>query len=107
MFSALTTHLGFSEFDERDFVSGVQLLSDNYGAILSGNAALNGVTVTNVCRYSDTRVVCSHSGFVQGVSGAGSLFAAAPPVSGAGKGSNRGGARKVAASAANARLGGQ
>ncbi|KAF8066586.1 hypothetical protein FPV67DRAFT_1495604 [Lyophyllum atratum] len=38
---------GHCEFDQKDFVSGVQLLSDNYGDIISGNAALNGVTVTN------------------------------------------------------------
>ncbi|KAF8868541.1 hypothetical protein BD779DRAFT_1595129 [Infundibulicybe gibba] len=44
---------GHCEFDEKDFVSGVQLLSDNFGQILAGNAALNGVTVTNVrCRFS-------------------------------------------------------
>ncbi|KAF5370901.1 hypothetical protein D9615_009820 [Tricholomella constricta] len=38
---------GHCAFDEQDFVSGVQLLSDNYAAIINGNAALNGVTVTN------------------------------------------------------------
>ncbi|KAG6844766.1 hypothetical protein H0H87_003989 [Tephrocybe sp. NHM501043] len=38
---------GHCEFDEKDFVSGVQLLTDNYGTIINGNAALNGVTVTN------------------------------------------------------------
>jgi len=38
---------GHCEFDQKDFVSGVQLLSDNYGDIINGNAALNGVTVTN------------------------------------------------------------
>lgn len=38
----------YSEFDQKDFVTGVQLLTDNYADILSGNAALNGVTVTNV-----------------------------------------------------------
>jgi hypothetical protein len=37
-----------SEFDQKDFVTGVQLLTDNYGDILAGDAALNGVTVTNV-----------------------------------------------------------
>lgn len=38
---------GPCEFDQRAFVSGVQLLTDNYGAIITGNATLNGVTVTN------------------------------------------------------------
>lgn len=38
---------GHCEFDEKDFVSGVQLLTDNYSAIIGGNGALNGVTVTN------------------------------------------------------------
>ncbi|KXN91576.1 hypothetical protein AN958_00369 [Leucoagaricus sp. SymC.cos] len=38
---------GHCEFDEKDFVSGVQLLTDNYGAVINGQATLNGVTVTN------------------------------------------------------------
>lgn len=41
-----------SEFDEADFVSGVQLLTDNYGAIVVGNGQLNGVQVTNVSLLS-------------------------------------------------------
>jgi len=38
---------GHCEFDQKDFVSGVQLLTDNYSAVIGGNAELNGVTVTN------------------------------------------------------------
>ncbi|KAJ7209421.1 hypothetical protein C8J57DRAFT_1733845 [Mycena rebaudengoi] len=38
---------GHCEFDEQDFVLGVQLLTDNYAAILTGNAQLNGVNVIN------------------------------------------------------------
>jgi len=38
-----------SEFDQKGFVSGVQLLTDNFGAILAGNGTLNGVSVANVC----------------------------------------------------------
>ncbi|KAF9457418.1 hypothetical protein BDZ94DRAFT_1273229 [Collybia nuda] len=38
---------GHCEFDQKDFVSGVQLLSDNYADILAGGATLNGVAVTN------------------------------------------------------------
>lgn len=41
-----------SEFDEQDFVLGVQLLTDNYAAILTGNAQLNGVNVINVCLFA-------------------------------------------------------
>ncbi|TFK36198.1 hypothetical protein BDQ12DRAFT_610114 [Crucibulum laeve] len=39
---------GHCEFDQKDFVSGVQLLTDNFGQIINGNAVLNGVTVANV-----------------------------------------------------------
>ncbi|KAG5220587.1 cyclin F-box [Salix suchowensis] len=38
---------GHCEFDQRDFVSGVQLLSDNYATILAGQGVLNGVNVNN------------------------------------------------------------
>ncbi|RDB16618.1 hypothetical protein Hypma_002863 [Hypsizygus marmoreus] len=55
---------GHCEFDERDFVSGVQLLTNNYAAILSGNGALNGVTVTN-------GVVGNEQVFAGAVTGAG------------------------------------
>ncbi|KAG5636602.1 hypothetical protein H0H81_007427 [Sphagnurus paluster] len=37
---------GHCAFDQRDFVSGVQLLTNNYAAIINGNAQLNGVVVT-------------------------------------------------------------
>lgn len=43
-----------SEFDEKDFVTGVQLLTDNYAAVLSGDATLNGVTVTNVSQFNSS-----------------------------------------------------
>ncbi|KAJ6565341.1 hypothetical protein B0H10DRAFT_2239096 [Mycena sp. CBHHK59/15] len=36
---------GHCEFDEQDFVSGVQLLTDNYASILTGSGKLNGVSV--------------------------------------------------------------
>ncbi|KAJ8514608.1 hypothetical protein ONZ45_g7871 [Pleurotus djamor] len=39
---------GHCEFDERDFVSGVQLLTNNFASILSGQGALNGVNVEKV-----------------------------------------------------------
>ncbi|KAJ7135996.1 hypothetical protein C8R44DRAFT_769437 [Mycena epipterygia] len=38
---------GHCEFDQKDFVSGVQLLSDNFSGILDGTATLNGVAVAN------------------------------------------------------------
>ncbi|GLB40907.1 hypothetical protein LshimejAT787_0901220 [Lyophyllum shimeji] len=38
---------GHCAFDQKDFVSGVGLLTDNYAAIINGNAELNGATVTN------------------------------------------------------------
>ncbi|KAJ7487771.1 hypothetical protein FB451DRAFT_1390760 [Mycena latifolia] len=38
---------GHCEFDEKDFVSGVQLLTDNYASILLGTGSLNGVPVAN------------------------------------------------------------
>ncbi|KAJ6590623.1 hypothetical protein DFH09DRAFT_1307163 [Mycena vulgaris] len=38
---------GHCEFDQKDFVSGVQLLSDNYAPILLGTGTLNGVSVAN------------------------------------------------------------
>ncbi|KAJ7145314.1 hypothetical protein C8R43DRAFT_1012287 [Mycena crocata] len=38
---------GHCEFDEKDFVSGVQLLTDNFAPILLGDGALNGVPVAN------------------------------------------------------------
>jgi len=38
---------GHCEFDQKGFVSGVQLLTDNFGAILAGNGTLNGVSVAN------------------------------------------------------------
>lgn len=43
----------YSAFDEKDFVSGVQLLTDNYSAVLAGDAQLNGVTVTNVIAFKN------------------------------------------------------
>ncbi|KII93028.1 hypothetical protein PLICRDRAFT_170825 [Plicaturopsis crispa FD-325 SS-3] len=36
---------GHCEFDQQDFVSGVQLLSDNYANILAGNGQLSGFSV--------------------------------------------------------------
>lgn len=42
-------HTSISEFDEQDFVSGVQLLTDNFSDILAGNGELNGLAVSNVC----------------------------------------------------------
>ncbi|KAJ7596291.1 hypothetical protein C8J56DRAFT_917030 [Mycena floridula] len=38
---------GHCEFDQKDFVTGVQLLSDNFSAILAGTGTLNGVAVAN------------------------------------------------------------
>ncbi|KAJ7695437.1 hypothetical protein B0H17DRAFT_1131486 [Mycena rosella] len=38
---------GHCEFDQKDFVSGVQLLSDNFAPILLGTGQLNGVSVAN------------------------------------------------------------
>lgn len=38
----------YSEFDGKDFVTGVQSLTDVYSDIIAGNAELNGVVVTNV-----------------------------------------------------------
>jgi len=38
---------GHCAFDQQDFVSGVQLLTDNYSDILAGTGTLNGVAVAN------------------------------------------------------------
>lgn len=37
----------YSEFDEKDFVTGVQLLTDNFSDIVDGAATLNGASVTS------------------------------------------------------------
>lgn len=70
---------GHCEFDQRDFVSGVQLLSDNYATILAGQGVLNGVNVNN------------------GVVGNENLFAVA--ATGANRGAGQGAAAAVTAGA--------
>ncbi|KAJ7096730.1 hypothetical protein B0H15DRAFT_773818 [Mycena belliarum] len=38
-------------FDERGFVSGVQLLTDNFAGVVAGTGQLNGVAVAKVCTH--------------------------------------------------------
>ncbi|KAL0959033.1 hypothetical protein HGRIS_014340 [Hohenbuehelia grisea] len=73
---------GHCAFDEQDFVSGVQLLTDNYSSILAGQGVLNGVAAVG-----SKGVVGNENPFVAAVgagAGAGAGVAAGTGTSAAG-----------------------
>jgi len=77
---------GHCEFDQQDFVSGVQLLTDNFANVIGGNARLNGVQVVNGVAGNEDLF---NNGAANGNNNNGNTAANVNAAAGGGRGRNR------------------